>query len=132
MESALSFSNLKDKIHKILRNILGLNLCHEESNRCLNIFGTKFPICARCFGILIGIYVFTPIFFIYFLHTPVNAYYCIFVPLLLFPGFVDGFTQLMQYRLSNNMLRLITGFFIGVGTSLFANILTFTFLFNVT
>lgn len=124
------FSNLKTKIRQILKNILNLNLCHEKPERCLNIFGKTTPICARCLGMLIGVYIFTPIFFVYFLYESINFYHYILVPILLFPGFIDGFTQLMGVRISNNLLRLITGIFMGIGISLFANLFVFK-IFNI-
>jgi len=116
------FSNLKGKIFKIVNNIFGLNLCHGKSSRSLNLFGKKMPMCARCFGMLIGVYIFVPIFLIYFLYNPANFYYFVFVPIFLLPGFIDGVTQMMGYRISNNLIRLITGFFIGMGIGLFANL----------
>jgi uncharacterized membrane protein len=39
--------------------------------------------------------------------------------LLILPLIIDGFLQALQYRESNNTLRLITGFLFGVGLQFF-------------
>ncbi|WP_343802471.1 DUF2085 domain-containing protein [Bacillus carboniphilus] len=83
--------------------------CHRRKERSLVIGDFQFPICYRCMFILVG-YLLLPLLFL--LNIPL---YCgIF---LQFPMLIDGFTQAKKWRLSNNLLRSITGLMAGFGQS---------------
>ena len=69
--------------------------------------GKQFPLCARCTGIFIGYFTF-PIFQFQIIEPSL-----LLIILLSIPMFVDSITQSMNYRESNNLLRVITGFFFG-------------------
>jgi uncharacterized membrane protein len=77
--------------------------CHRLSERSFFISGRQFHVCARCTGIITGI----P-FSIALLpfHSSVGVAFLAFALVL----FVDGFTQIMAWRKSNNILRFVTGF----------------------
>ncbi|QED50133.1 DUF2085 domain-containing protein [Cytobacillus dafuensis] len=86
--------------------------CHRKKERCLTIRGYKLPLCARCTGILVG-YLFFPILIVFHLQLPIWLGLLLNMPMVL-----DGWTQKMNYRLSNNLLRLLTGILCGFGQSI--------------
>lgn len=73
----------------------------------------QFPVCARCTGFYTGLIVFL-IYNFFFEITYTPELFVISV-LLLIPTAIDGFTQLLGYRESNNNLRFTTGFIGGIG-----------------
>lgn len=73
----------------------------------------QFPVCARCTGFYTGLIVFL-IYNFFFEITYTPELFVISV-LLLIPTTIDGFTQLLGYRESNNNLRFTTGFIGGIG-----------------
>ncbi|MGL5021560.1 MAG: DUF2085 domain-containing protein [Mycoplasmatales bacterium] len=90
-------------IYKYLPIICG---CHGKTSRSFIYNSRKFPVCARCTGILIGL----PIgFIVSFFYLPNN--FMIF--LLILPLIIDGFLQLLTSYESNNIRRLITGVLFG-------------------
>ena len=87
--------------------VLPLLPCHRMSHRSFTVRGRQFNVCARCTGLLAGILA-SP------LLTPWRH-----VSLLLFLSGVamvalDGITQLIGVRESNNLIRVITGFVAGL------------------
>jgi len=87
--------------------------------------GKQFPLCARCTGIFIGYFTF-PLFQLQIIESSL-----LLIILLSIPLFVDSITQSMNYRESNNIFRVITGFLFGaaqvsfivlIGTMLMNNI----------
>lgn len=89
-----------------LARIMG---CHQKPERSFHFKGKPLPICARCTGILIGIFS-SIIFFIFFPN--ISPW---FIFLFLVPGLLDGFVQLKTKYRSNNFKRLITGILLGFG-----------------
>ena len=83
--------------------------CHRKPERSFFYKGRQFPVCARCTGMLLG-YLSFPLFLLNLIHIP---FYLAFV--LNLPAYVDGMTQALDYRESNNTLRLITGLLSGFG-----------------
>ena len=83
--------------------------CHQLPERSFFIHGYQFPVCARCTGIYIG-YI-AGIFFQRFLDIPIFVYFIMCCPMV-----IDGITQLIGFRTSNQMLRLATGLFFGIGS----------------
>jgi uncharacterized membrane protein len=78
------------------------------------VFGSwQIPVCSRCLGIILGMLVGIAIAPFGLLHV---RWYAL---VLTIPLFIDGGTQQMGLRVSNNFLRLITGLFFGVGMGLF-------------
>ena len=82
--------------------------CHCKDNRSFYYKGKKFPLCARCTGELIGIFVGI---ILYIIIHPTWKLSCI----LLIPLIVDGFVQRLTSYESNNIKRVITGFLFGCG-----------------
>ena len=82
--------------------------CHQKPERSFFLSGYQFPVCARCTGILIGYLL--AVFAYFFVKMP--WYFCI---ILCLPLCVDGITQYIKIRESNNMLRVFTGIFSGFG-----------------
>ena len=77
-------------------------------SRSFHYKGKKFPICARCFGELMGI-IFGILTFAFF---NVSAWVAV---ILMLPMLFDGFLQSLTKYESNNIKRCITGFLFGYG-----------------
>ncbi len=80
--------------------------CHQISSRSFFWKGRQFHICARCTGIFVGV-LFSPSMLIFW------KYSIYIFPLSFIVLGIDGVTQLLKFRESNNRLRFITGFFFG-------------------
>ncbi|MCS7116092.1 MAG: DUF2085 domain-containing protein [Nitrososphaerota archaeon] len=87
--------------------------------------GKDLKLCARCTGVVLG---FTSLLILSmsfdlgpFLSLPL-IYQIILCILLALPAILDWITQSWQIRESNNPLRLVTGFFKGLGISLLSMI----------
>ena len=93
-------------------------MCHRLPERSFFYKGHQFPVCARCTGLYTGM----AIFFVYLYFNPIkiDVSYLIISIILNVPCFIDGFTQKLKLRESNNYLRLVTGLLAGVGGGLFA------------
>ena len=84
----------------------GFTICHRQEDRCINLFGHTSFLCARCTGILIGFILTLPFCCLHSLNitTPWPVSIALMIPLI-----VDGSTQFIGLRESNNILRLISG-----------------------
>ena len=82
--------------------------CHRMPERSFFFRGHKFPICARCTGILIG-YIIGILYLIFY-----NKLGYIFELLLMVPLLIDGIGQYRGYFVSTNIRRLITGILGGI------------------
>jgi len=83
-------------------------LCHGIPHRCLFLFGTRMPICARCTAIYIGLIAGIAAFLLApWLHERLLRA-AMWIALL--PMAADGLTQLVRLRESTNTLRIATGF----------------------
>jgi len=83
-------------------------LCHGIPTRCLQLFETPMPICARCTGIYLGLLA----GLIAFLVLPPIQERIVRLALYVaaLPMAIDGITQAMTLRESTNGLRVATGF----------------------
>jgi len=88
-------------------------ICHRKPERSFFIKGHQFPICARCTGFYISLT--TYFTYTYYFFIDYNVYLLTFAGLLLIPTLIDGLTQFLEYRESNNTLRFITGLLGGLG-----------------
>jgi len=77
--------------------------CHQKHERSLFIMGHPFIICARCSGILIGIFM--------ALLIPYNDFHPSYLLIGIIPITVDGLLQYKQVIQSTNTRRMITGTF---------------------
>ena len=103
-------------------------ICHRKPERSFFYKGRQFPVCARCTGFYIsGI---ASIILLNFIPVPYSLTTLLIGILLLIPCAIDGFTQLFEYRESNNILRLITGLIGGVGLILVYEMMIRFFVFN--
>ena len=107
------------------RSQLLKKMCHGKPERCLWIKGSPFPLCVRCMGfyatLIAGILIGPLALFFYF---PPSRIVLIIFSLTIGPLAIDGWTQYLGWRRSNNTLRLITGLLAGLGAG-------FTFMYCV-
>lgn len=87
-------------------------VCHGIPSRCLVVFGTPMPICARCTAIYGGLIVGTLLFRITPAMRERTARIIAIVAAL--PMGLDGGTQLIRLRESTNVLRVETGLVFGM------------------
>ncbi len=106
---------------KIGNREIKIVICHRIPERTIHIKGRPMPLCARCTGILIG--ALWAMLYLLFSWTNVGFFGLLVGIILMLPGVMDGVTQLLEYRVSNNLLRLVTGLFMGVGEVLIAKAL---------
>lgn len=112
-------------------------ICHRRPERSFFFRGHQFPVCARCTGFYISGILTIIILRIFpwdfnYLYSNFN-YFSLFLPLsisiiLLLPAGIDGTTQLLNMRESNNTLRLITGLLGGLGLILLYRVILFKIL----
>jgi uncharacterized membrane protein len=91
---------------------VGVAFCHRRKDRSFRISRYTFPLCARCTGLWLG-FAMGLLFRFAGLHAPP-----VFAVALMLPLMIDGLTQLVGYRESNNQLRLLTGVLFGVATNM--------------
>ena len=90
--------------------------CHRIPERSFFIANHQFPVCSRCTGYYISIFTFLVFSYFYFLPYSFSSF--LIGILLNLPAGVDGLTQFLGYRESNNILRLITGLLGGLGLAI--------------
>lgn len=87
----------------------GLCFCHRIKDRSIWFFGLENYLCSRCLGVFIG-WLIGLILVLY--QYQIEMFWSVF---LMLPLVIDGFSQALHYRESNNVLRLITGVLFGIG-----------------
>ncbi|OCA80965.1 hypothetical protein A8F95_17170 [Bacillus wudalianchiensis] len=92
--------------------------CHRKPERSLVIKEKQFPVCFRCMFLLIGLLLSGPLS-IYGLSWPLPQSFAVAI-LACLPLLADGFTQRWKIRVSNNILRSVTGLAAGIGLAQFA------------
>ncbi|WP_423219805.1 DUF2085 domain-containing protein [Clostridium saccharoperbutylacetonicum] len=108
---ARDLSSLMDKKTKIWIFLmkLGAYSCHQIYERSFTFRGYQFPVCARCTGLFLGNILGV---FLSIIKIKINLKISL---LLIFIMAFDGFLQLLKIKNSNNIRRLLTGFFAGIG-----------------
>ncbi|MGN0105334.1 DUF2085 domain-containing protein [Methanobrevibacter ruminantium] len=101
-------------------------ICHRIPERSFFIKGHQFPVCARCTGFYISIFSYAIYAMLFSIHYEVYSFLIGFI--LILPAFVDGFTQYLGIRESNNILRLLTGLLGGIGLMIIAKTIKILFL----
>lgn len=96
-------------------NIANL-ICHRKPERSFHIKQHQFPVCARCTGFYISLFLY--FVYAYFNFIDYNFWIILLAILLLIPTAVDGLTQLSGARESNNTLRFITGLMGGLAAGI--------------
>ncbi|WP_431063852.1 DUF2085 domain-containing protein [Methanobacterium sp.] len=92
--------------------------------RTFKIKNTYFPVCSRCTGIYIG--AFSYFAFVYFVYIQYSMETVLIAITLIIPTFLDGITQFLGYRESNNPLRFTTGVLAGIGIGILFKALKWT------
>lgn len=90
-------------------------VCHQMPTRCFWVFGSNMALCTRCFGIFLALFL-TGLFM--GIKRIDNMYWKTAL-VLIFPTVLDGFTQYIGLRSSNNLIRFVTGFLAGIGAGFF-------------
>lgn len=88
---------------------IGALTCHQIYERSFSFRGYQFPVCARCTGLFLGNIIGA---FLWIIKIKINFKISL---LLISIMALDGFLQLIKIKNSNNVTRLITGFFAGIG-----------------
>ena len=88
-------------------------ICHKKPERSFFVKGHQFPVCARCTGFYIALVLYFG--YAYFFYVNYSFLLILMAILCLVPTAVDGLTQLVGQRESNNFLRFITGLMGGLG-----------------
>jgi len=95
--------------------------CHRRPERSFETKTHQSILCVRCSGVHLGFFL-TFIFLLgtgMFFHSTMKIKYLIF---FVIPIMLDAVTQKFDFRKSNNYLRLVTGFLIGIAFSVFFSI----------
>ena len=82
--------------------------CHQLRERSFIINGKQLPLCSRCLGVYGVLLLSIPIA----LFWPVNFHIAILLMLFMI---IDGESQFLGLRESNNYIRLISGLFFSYG-----------------
>ncbi len=75
--------------------------CHQKKERSFQIYNYSMMICVRCFGIIIGCFI-----FLLFSKEPASLW-VYFV--LAIPSVIDGFLQYKKIWISSSLRRFVTG-----------------------
>ena len=111
MDEMLSTKSESHRFHYL--TVFTQYICHRKPERTFNIRGHYFPVCSRCTGFYIG--AFSYFIYVYFNFVEYTIPLIFIAFLMIIPTFLDGFTQLIGSRESNNILRLCTGLIGGIG-----------------
>ena len=113
-------------LYEILWNI-GNKMCHQMPSRSLFIGGYQVPVCSRCSAIYIA-FIATLIVAYHYRNEIFDAFENenavlairnrLLVVSLVIPVAVDGLTQGYGWRMSNNLLRILTGGLFGIAASI--------------
>lgn len=97
----------------------GINslVCHQYETRCLHICGITTGICARCFSFYLSAILTYGVCLIVSKFKKIEINIILFY-LMLLPLVVDGSTQFVFERESNNILRVLTGMLAGLAISI--------------
>jgi uncharacterized membrane protein len=93
--------------------ITNLLICHRIHRRTFNFRGYYFPVCSRCTGLYIGVFVSFIYINLYFVNY--SLYLFLSSVFMIIPTVIDGFSQFYGFRESNNNLRFFTGLIAGFG-----------------
>jgi uncharacterized membrane protein len=120
------FSSLRkfNGIHSL--TVFTQYICHRKPERTFKIRNHYFPVCSRCTGFYIG--AFSYFIYVYFNFVEYTLPLIIIAFLMIIPTFIDGTTQLIGFRESNNSLRFCTGLIGGIGLAIFIKALKYVVL----
>ncbi|MFC1775012.1 DUF2085 domain-containing protein [Nanoarchaeota archaeon] len=104
------FKQLEWGIAYTLLNYMYSLVCHQKAERSFFFLGEQLPVCARCLALYVSFLIGTIVLPFLKIKFPVGRKWLL---IGLTPLAIDGITQLTGLRESNNILRLITGVFLG-------------------
>ena len=114
---------------KLIENdISRVFICHRLPERTFKIKNYYFPVCSRCTGAYIGM--FSYFIYVYFVFVQYTLPIILLGTLMILPMALDGFTQFLDLRESNNSLRFFTGLIGGIGLGIMFKALKW-FLLNL-
>lgn len=92
-------------------------MCHQKKERCFHLGNSFSVFCARCTGNNFGFFAtLIWLFFLYGFSTVSLSWVPAMVTLL--PVAIDGGTQTLGWRQSNNAIRFFTGYLMGTGSAM--------------
>lgn len=116
---------MKDQNPNIKKNYSVL-ICHRIPERTFKIGNRYFPVCSRCTGAYIGIFLYY--LYAYFFYVQYTLPMILMGIILIIPMASDGVTQLFNFRESNNGLRFFTGLMGGIGLGILVKTLKWVLL----
>ena len=90
----------------------GDKMCHEKAERSFFINGNQMPFCSRCTAIWLGLAI--GIGFMVFYSIELDTKFVFLMIVGLAPIGVDGVGQIFGLWESTNLIRVLTGLFIGI------------------
>ncbi len=106
-------------------------VCHQLPERCFRVNGRPMFLCARCLGLYLSMPIGFFLSFIFNLGLMFNKNQILLVGFIMcLPMAVDGTTQLLKFRESNNRLRLFTGILAGLFCGTAIHYILFKIYFN--
>lgn len=103
-------------------------ICHRIPERSFFIGNHQFPVCARCTGFYTSLIIYFIYTYFYYVNYSLELIFLAII--LLIPAAIDGTTQLLKLRLSNNKLRLMTGLCGGLGLGIIFKAIKFFIFIN--
>ncbi|MEA4957761.1 hypothetical protein SDC9_33944 [bioreactor metagenome] len=102
-------------------------LCHQKPERSFKVKEYYLPVCSRCTGFYLSGFIYIILaFFIAFQYT-LNT--TILAIMLLIPFIIDGLTQFLNLRESNNTLRFFNGILGGIGLMILVKTIKYLFIY---
>jgi uncharacterized membrane protein len=90
----------------------GDRLCHQRVDRSLFLNGNEMPFCSRCTAIWFGLAVGLGFMVLY--QIELNEKFLIALITAVIPIGIDGIGQLFRFWESTNLIRILTGFPVGI------------------
>jgi len=90
----------------------GDSLCHEKAERSFYINENQMPFCSRCTAIWLGLVIGLGFMIFYIIKLEEKFVFILIAGII--PIGIDGVGQLLGFWESTNLVRVITGLFIGV------------------
>lgn len=84
------------------------------------------PVCSRCTGVYIAS--FSYFIYVYYYFVEYTNFLILAALIMIMPMFIDGLSQFLNLRESNNIIRLLTGLIGGIGFGILVKALKFTII----
>ena len=101
------------------RTVIFRILCHGDPSRSPWVFGRPFPLCWRCSAFYLSMLISTVLSpFLMIEHAPEALPMAVIFIMMMAPLVMDGMTQYLGKRQSNDLLRALTGSLAGSGSGM--------------